>query len=535
MNFRRLLGPVMAGFVCLAGCVDSSGTSTPGGSGSLAVVTTNADFAVAGNAYASTLTASGGTPPYTWSVVNGLPGWATLNPTTAQIVGTPSTLNVGTSNPVFRVTDAAGHVATGSVFLAVHPRTDMLSVTSAGAAGNGASATPSISGDGSLIAFASSATNFVTGVGGTQIYLQNRGSNQVSLVSRDNSAASNPGTGVSSTPVISLDGTVVAFTSLAPNLLAPSIPNVSGQQVYARDFTTGLMGLVSQSSGGVTGDGSSSAPAISSNGRFVAFVSLSTNLVTGVSGTQIYLRDRQTNQTSLISQSTGTLGSGSVIGDGVSAAPAISSDGRFVAFVSASTNLVSGGVSGQQIYLRDTQTNQTTLVSQSSGSVTGNGASSSPSVSSSGSFATVAFASLATNLVGSVSGSQIYLRNTQAGTTSVVSFDNNVVPNAGNGTSSAPVISSDGQFVAFVSSATNLLAPGTPSTPGPQIYLRDTVGNLTRLVSQNNSGVASTGGSTNTSPTVATNGAYVAFVSSATNLTSTIPTALTDIYVRAIP
>lgn len=531
MKLQRYLWPIFAGIILVTGCVDSGGAPAPapGGPGALAVVTTNAKFAVAGNAYSSTLVASGGVQPYTWAVVGGLPAWASLNPATAQIIGTPLAVNVGTSTPVFQVTDAAGTVAGGNVFLAVHPRTDLASVTSQGASGNGASTTPSISGDGSFIVFASSATNLVAGVVGQQIYLHDRSSNQVSLVSEDNSAASIPGNAASSSPAISLDGTAVAFVSLGTNLLAPAVPNVPGQQIYAKDFATGLMSLVSQSSGGVVGDGVSNTPAISSNGRFVAFVSVSTNLVTGVSGQQIYLRDRQTNQTTLISQS-----SGGVAGGGASTAPAISADGRFVAFVSLATNLV-GGVSGQQVYLRDTLTNQTTLISRSTAGLTGDGASSSPGISSNGPFAIVAFTSLSSNLSAGVSGSQIYLRNTQTSTTSVVSYDNNGVPSPGNGQSSAPTISSDGRYVAFVSLATDLMAPGIPSITGPQIYLRDTIGNLTFLVSQNTSGAAATAGSNNLSPAITTNGAYVAFVSSATNLVSTPLVAPTDVFVRAVP
>jgi Tol biopolymer transport system component len=402
-------------------------------------------------------------------------------------------------------------------------------VTSLGAPGNGASTTPSISGDGSLIVYASSATNLVDGVTGEQIYLHDRGSNQVSLVSGDNSAASIPGNGPSSSPVISVDGQAVAFVSQATNLLAPLIPSVTGQQVYVTDSATGLISLASRNNSGTAGDGNSSAPSISADGRFVAFASLSTNLVPGVSGQHVYLHDRQTNQTSLISQS-----SEGAVGGGNSSAPSISSDGRFVAFVSLSSNLVSG-VSGQQIYLRDTQANQTTLLSQNSDGVTGNGESSSPSISSSGPFVKVGFSSVSTNLVSGVTGSQIYLRDTQAGATTLVSKDNNVAPNPGNGPSSESEISSDGRYVVFASQATNLLAPGTPSVAGPQIYLRDTIGNVTSLISQDNSGIPATAGSSNLSPVVTTNGAFVAFVSSATNLVATPPAGATDVYVRAVP
>ncbi len=197
------------------------------------------------------------------------------------------------------MTDSTGKTATGSVLFAIHTRTDRVSVNGSGTAGSGASSTPSISGDGSLIAFASSSTNFVTGVIGTQIYLHNRQTNQIEVVSRDSDASViNEGGGASSDPSMSSDGRLVAFVSLSSNLVA----SVSGQQIYVRDRQTGQTTVVSKSSAGIIGDGTSSAPAISADGRYVAFASASTNLVAGVSGTQIYVHDRQTDQTTLISK-----------------------------------------------------------------------------------------------------------------------------------------------------------------------------------------------------------------------------------------
>lgn len=536
MRLCRCFGPIVTGAILFAGCVDSGETPAPGsgGPGTLTVVTTGAKFAVSDNPYASTLEASGGTQPYFWKTAGGLPVWATLNPNTAQILGAPSNADIGTSTPIFEVVDSLGNIARGKVVLAVHPRTDRVSVNNLGESGTGPSSIPSISGDGSLIVFTSSATNFTPPAVGQQIYMHDRGSNKISLISSDNSAASNPGNGSSNAPVISLDGKSIAFVSQATNLLAPGTPSLSGQHIYVKDSGTGLTSLVSKNNNGISGDGLSSAPAISADGRYVAFTSLSTNLVTGVSGQQVYRHDRQTGQTSLVSKS-----SGGIPGGGVSGAPGISADGRFIAFVSSASNLVEG-VSGQQVYLRDTETSQTTLLSQSTGGLAGNGDSSSPSISSDGPFAKVTFTSLSTNLqhgassrAGGALGSQIYVRDTQTSITSLVSKDNNAVPDPGNGASSASSISSDGRYVAFVSDATNLLAPAV-SPPGPQIYQRDIIGNVTSLVSKNNSGNPASAGVSNF-PTVATNGAYVAFASSATNLVATPTAAATDIYVRALP
>src|SRR4029077_4694870 len=117
----------------------------------------------------------------------------------------------------------------------------------------------------------------------------------------------------------------------------------------------------------------------------------------------------------------------------------------------------------------------------------GTGVSSAPSISADGRY--VAFVSLATDLLAPgpavPAGQQIYVRDRQTGLTSLVSVDNNGVPNPGNGVSSVPSISADGRFVAFVSQATNLLAPGA-ALAGQQIYIRDRQLGQSFLASQDN-------------------------------------------------
>jgi Tol biopolymer transport system component len=407
-----------------------------------------------------------------------------LNAGAGVVSGTPTAVENPTA--VFTVTDSTGKTATGSVLFAIHTRTDRVSVNGSGTGGSGSSSTPSTNGDGSLIAFASSSTNFVTGVSGTQIYLHNRQTNQVEVISRDSdSSAINEGGGASSDLSISSDGRLVAFVSLSSNL----VTGVSGQQIYVRDRQTGQTTVVSKSSAGIVGDGTSTAPVISADCRNVAYVSASTNLVAGVSGTQIYVHDRQTGQTTLVSQNNSAT---PVPGDGVSATPAISSDGRFIAFASLSTNLGAAG-GNQQICIHDRLTGAngtTSLISKDSSATAGNGNSSTPSISGDGRF--VAFMSLASNLVASVSGQQIYLhdRNTGVnGTNSLVSHDNNGSPVQGNGASSVPSISSNGQVIAFTSLATNLLSPA-PAVAGQQVYSHDRlvgVNGTTSLVSKDNS------------------------------------------------
>ncbi len=411
-----LLSIIALGFGLL-GCPGSGG----GGGGStsaFAVSTTAADFGVVGNAYTSTLAATGGTAPFTWTLFTGvLPAGLSLNASTGAVTGTP-VAPAGNFTATFTVTDSIGQIATGSVLFAIHPRTDRVSVDSNGTAGNGASSAPSISGDGSLVAFASLSANFVATVSGTQIYVHNRQTNQIELVSRDNSASVvTEGNGLSNAPTMSADGRYVAFVSLATNLLAPGTPAVpAGQQIYVRDRQTGLTSLVSVDNNVVPnpGTGVSSAPSISGDGRYVAFVSLATDLLAPgpavPAGQQIYVRDRQTGLTSLVSVDNNVVPNP---GTGVSSAPSISGDGRYVAFVSLATDLLAPGPAvpaGQQIYSRDRQLGQSFLVSQDNTNTNVEGAggvSNTPSMNSDGGF--VAFFSQATNLV-TGSGTHIYVR-----------------------------------------------------------------------------------------------------------------------------
>ncbi len=419
MRLSRLLSSVLASAVLISGGADYGNGGSGGASGTFAITTTTAQFGVVGSIYSFTPATTGGTAPLTWSLFGGvLPAGLTLNATTGAVTGTPTT--AGNSTATLRVVDSTGKSATGSVLFAMHTRTDRVSVDGSASAGNGVSSTPSINNDGSLIAFTSQATNFVTGVSGSQVYVHNRQTNQVELISRDNNTSVvNAGNGVTSASAISSDGRFVPFVSKATNLLAPGPPAIpAGQQIYIRDRQAGLTSLVSMDNNVASnpGNGFSSAPSINGDGSLVAFDSLATNLlapgVPSVTGQQVYVRNRTSNQTSLVSADNNVAANP---GNGVSRTASISSDGRFVAFISVGTNLLAPGipsVTGQQIYVRDRQASQTSLVSQDNAGTNdaGNAPSDTPSTNSNGGF--VAFSSQASDLVAapSVAPPDIYVR-----------------------------------------------------------------------------------------------------------------------------
>jgi hypothetical protein len=225
-------------------------------------------------------------------------------------------------------------------------------------------------------------------------------SGNLDLVSRASGASGAKGNGLSKVIGISGDGRFVAFSSLATNL-SPDDGDATYDS-YVRDLQTGTTTLVCRASGadGAKGNGASADGAVSADGRFVAFESGATNLDPddGDAIFDAYVRDLQTNTTTLVSRASGASGpKGNA--DSIVFANAISSDGRFVAFASRATNLSpDDGDQTSDVFVRDLQTDATTLVSRAAGSsgAKGNGDSYAAYLSGDGRF--VAFGSQATNL-----------------------------------------------------------------------------------------------------------------------------------------
>ena len=332
--------------------------------------------------------------------------------------------------------------------------TERVSVSTAGAQGNQVSDSPSISADGRFVVFMSEASNLVAGDtnGFWDVFVRDRQSAATERASVSSAGAQ--GNSRSFTPSISADGRFVAFMSGADNLVAG---DANGEfDIFVRDRQSGTTELVSVDSAEAQGNGNSTMTSISSNGRFVAFASLATNLVAsdtnGVYDT--FVRDRLLGTTELV-----TVDSAGAQGNGDGYSPWISADGRYVAFSSISTNLVALDTNGTwDVFVRDRQLGTTERVSVDSSGMQAGGASSSGSISADG--RTVAFASYASDLVAGDTNGMLdsFLRDRQNGTTERVSVDSSGQEANGLSGYFSAVISADGRFVAFDSDAMNLVA-----------------------------------------------------------------------------
>jgi Tol biopolymer transport system component len=457
---------------------------------------------------------------------------------------------------------------------------DRVSLDSSGQQADAASTNPSISDDGRYVVFESSATNLVASDsnGVSDVFLHDRQTGTTQRVSVD--SAENQSNGDSLNAAISRNGLFVAFASDATNLVASDLNGV--RDIFVRDVAGGTTQRVSVSSALVQGNGASDNPAISLDGRYVAFMSAATNLVAGDTNARydIFLHDRTPQTTVRVSMSS----AGAETNAG-SDRPAISADGRYVVFESSATNLVTGDTNDvNDIFLRDTQASTTERISLSSAGTQSDGASSEATVSDDGRY--VAFHSLATNLVaGDANGLQdVFLRDRQTPATTRLSAD--VSGLDADGFSANPTISGNGQHAVFQSIATDLVAGGTngqtyiyrrgvaaagaarvsvDSTGGPvewdcydaaisadgrcvafssqsllltggpftnfrQIVVRDRQTGTNTMVSLATDGKPGNGNSFH--PSLSDDGRYVAFESEATNLVTGDTNGVADVFVH---
>ena len=371
--------------------------------------------------------------------------------------------------------------------------------------------------------FVSDATNLVTGDtnGGTDVFVRDRlrGITERVSVSSDEAQGNNP----SAYPSISADGRFVAFTSAASNL----VPADTNREidVFLRDRLAGATERISvSSSGGQTGI-ASDHPSVSANGRFVAFSSYSTLLVSGDTNLSedVFVRDRLLRTTERVSISS----SGVQANDG-SNKPTISNDGRFVAFVSFAANLAPGDLTGDSdAFVHDRSTGKTHLVSVNSNGIKQDGWVTEAAVSGSG--RVVVFVSNGTNVVpgDTLAFFEVFVRDLETGVTERASVDSNGIE--ANTDAFTRSISADGRFVTFSSWADNLVTGDTNGVG--DIFLRDRLTETTTRVSVSSAGLQGTDHS-GASSSVSADGRFVAFSSAAANLVAGDSNNARDTFVR---
>jgi Tol biopolymer transport system component len=433
------------------------------------------------------------------------------------------------------------------VFL--HDRIAGATVLVSHAAGKPATASPvegysdyrdvGISADGRYVVFASLGIRLVPGQNdankASDVFLYDRVTGTATLVSHASGDPTTTADGVSAGAAISADGNSVVFWSTAGNLVpgqtAPAGPARTNIFLYSRP--TGALTLVSHAAGKpVTGaNGFSEFLTISADGGYVAFQSMATDLVPGVTDTSfspdIFLWQRSTGALSLVSHASG---SPLTAGDDGSFSPQISSDGRWIAFISGSRNLVAGetvGPSsfGEDVYLFDRVTGQTRLVSHVSGSprVSAGIETSNTGFAMSADGRWVAFTSSAPDLVaGQVNltdDGNIFLYDRVADASILVSHKKgSQTTSPAPSFSRRPSISADGRYVAYESIAVDLVPHQTDTPDSSDVFVYDRVSRTSVLASHTRASLATAADGRSSFPLLSADGGTVVFNSSANDL-----------------
>ncbi len=401
--------------------------------------------------------------------------------------------------------------------------TERINVSSSEIESTGYAQNPSISSDGRYVVFHSSGADLIAGDTNGQVdaFLRDRQLGSTERVSiSDGEAQANS---ESYQPYISSDGRYVAFTSYAPNLVAGD-SNVT-YDVFVRDLELGTTERVSISDGEAQANSESSYPSLSSDGRYVLFYSVASNLVVGdTNGVgDVFLRDRLAGTTTRVS-----ISDGEAQANAFSGAPSMSLDGRYVVFQSEATNLVVGDINFNiDFFIRDTLLGTTELVTQTTAGVQLQEDSSISTISVSPDGRYVAFDTTGILVPGDSNNAyDIFIRDRQLDTTEFLyTF---LGTEEANGGSIRPKMSEDERYIVFESNATNLVADDTDDST--DIFVFDRTERTFELVSVSSDGTESNGEAY--TPYISGDGRYVVFSSNATNLVADDTNDVEDIFLR---
>ena len=415
------------------------------------------------------------------------------------------------------------------------PSTTRVSVSSAGSQADRDSYAAAISADGRYVLLNSIARNLVPGDtnNASDVFVHNRGSGQTTRISV--STGGREGNGSSDSAAMSANGRYIVFASTASNLVEGDTNDAS--DVFLHDQASGVTTRVSVSRSGRQTNGSSAMPAISADGRYVAFQSFASNLVRGDTNglSDVFVRDLATGKITRASLTSRGHQARCNIGSCESTEPVLSAHGRYVAFQSSATNLVPHDTNRLgDVFVRDRRTGRTTRVSvdsrgrQGGGDRTNNG-SNAPTISASGRY--VVFHSNDSNLVRDDTNRvfDIFVHDRHTGRTTRVSVSSSGAQ-ADQESLGAASISSDGRYVAFTSLASNLVAGDANQIT--DVFLRDVRSGTTTLASLGQAGNQGDDASSATGVAFSANDRYLAFSSWAANLVAGDTNIVADAFVR---
>jgi Tol biopolymer transport system component len=428
-------------------------------------------------------------------------------------------------------------VATSSTLLA--QTTTRVSVGAGGAQATARSYSPSISADGRFVLFSSDASKLVPADtnGRTDVFVRDVLTGQTSRIDVDSNGAQANNGASSGIASISSDGRRAVFGSSSTNL----VPGLGAGtfDVFLHDSASGSTQLVSVNTSGQQGNSLSFWSCISGDGRCVAFVSDASDLVLGDTNAfrDVFVRDVLAATTERVSiDSTGAQANGS------STEPAVSADGRFVAFTSEASNLVGGDTNAAaDVFVRDRQSGTTVRASVAANGAEGDAWSGRAALTADGRY--VAFESWANNLVPGDTNvaNDIFVRDNVSGAMTRIALVHLNTHDSGN----PPSISGDGRFVSFNSRASTFV-PGDTNALN-DVFVYDQLAQTTTRVSVSSSGAQGNGESGAaldstqgsgiwrglTSP-LAYNGSVIAFESDASNLVSSDTNLARDVFVHTL-
>ncbi len=355
--------------------------------------------------------------------------------------------------------------------------TVLVSVAPGLVAPDGDSYNSSISGNGLTVAFESRATNLITNDsnGREDIFYSQVATSLITRVSISTNGVQANNT--SFEPSISQDASLIAFGSYATNLIDGFTDNNNRTDLFVRDISKLTTTRITNGLSNAQANGDSFAPAVSKNtsGRYyVAFESRATNLVVGDTNNayDIFVYDSNPSGSPTISRV--SVGVGGAQANGSSYGATISNDGRYVAFYSTASNLVSGDTNNQwDVFVHDRSTGVTSIVSKTSSGTLGNALSWYPDISGAGNFIT--YYSLASNFSSNDTNQafDVFLYDRLTGVTKLLSTG---LSGPANDSSQDPVLSGDGKQIAYWSFATNLIPSDTNNQGDVFIYKPDPVG-----------------------------------------------------------